>query len=143
MSGKLAELNRYIGSKGMKSTKQRDAVAEVFFSTSGHISAEELYLKVSKTHPGIGLTTVYRTLKLLTEAGLAKERRFGEPQGVYEKNDTDKHHDHLICTRCGKIIEFKEPVIEKMQDDVAKRYGFIVEDHKMELYGLCKSCSTA
>ncbi|HEX9860118.1 MAG TPA: transcriptional repressor [Nitrospirota bacterium] len=143
MSGKLAELNKYIASKGMKSTKQRDAVAEVFFSTSGHISAEELYLKVSKTHPGIGLTTVYRTLKLLTEAGLAKERRFGEPQGVYEKNDTDKHHDHLICTRCGKIIEFKEPVIEKMQDDVAKRYGFIVEDHKMELYGLCKSCSTA
>lgn len=143
MSGKLAELNKYIASKGMKSTKQRDAVAEVFFSTSGHISAEELYLKVSKAHPGIGLTTVYRTLKLLTEAGLAKERRFGEPQGVYEKNDTDKHHDHLICTRCGAIIEFKEPVIEKMQDDVAKRYGFIVQDHKMELYGLCRSCSTA
>lgn len=143
MRDKTAELNRYLASKGMKSTRQRDAVAEVFFSTSGHISAEDLYLMVTKKHPGIGLTTVYRTLKLLTEAGLAKERRFGEPQGVYEKNDTDKHHDHLICTSCGKIIEFKEPSIEKMQDDVAERYGFIVHDHKMELYGLCKTCSTA
>lgn len=143
MGDKIAELNRYISAKGLKSTRQRDAVAEVFFNTSGHISAEKLYILVSKDHPGIGLTTVYRTLKLLTEAGLAKERRFAEPQGVYEKEDSDKHHDHLICTRCGDIIEFKEPQIERMQEDVASRYGFIVLDHKMELYGLCKSCSTA
>ena len=140
---KIAEMNRYLAEKGLKSTRQRDAVAEIFFSTQGHISAEELYLKVSKSHPGIGLTTVYRTLRLLTEAGLAKERRFGEPQGVFEKEDTERHHDHLICTRCGRIIEFKEPSIEKMQEDVARRYGFVVTDHKMELYGLCKSCSTA
>ncbi len=143
MRDKIAELNRYIASMGLKNTKQREAVAEAFFATTGHISAEELYRKVSKDHPSIGLTTVYRTLKLLTEAGLAKERRFAaEPQGVYEKEDSDKHHDHLICTRCGKIIEFKEPKIEKLQDDVAAKYGFVVEDHKMELYGLCKSCST-
>ncbi|HLB25377.1 MAG TPA: transcriptional repressor [Nitrospirota bacterium] len=139
---KIAEMNRYLAEKGLKSTRQRDAVAEIFFSTQGHISAEELYLKVSKSHPGIGLTTVYRTLRLLTEAGLAKERRFGEPQGVFEKEDTERHHDHLICTRCGRIIEFKEPSIEKMQEDVARKYGFIVEDHKMELYGLCRDCST-
>src|SRR3990172_9427109 len=139
---KIAEMNRYLAEKGLKSTRQRDAVAEIFFSTQGHISAEELYLKVSKSHPGIGLTTVYRTLRLLTEAGLAKERRFGEPQGVFEKEDTERHHDHLICTRCGRIIEFKEPSIEKMQEDVARKYGFIVEDQKMELYGLCRDCST-
>src|SRR5512143_3953550 len=114
MSKKIADLNRYLAEKGLKSTRQREAVAEIFFSTTGHISAEDLYLKVAKTHPGIGLTTVYRTLKLLTEAGLAKERRFGE-QGVFEKEDNGRHHDHLICTRCGKIIEFKEPDIEKMQ----------------------------
>lgn len=143
MANKIAELNRYIAKKGLKVTRQREAVAEVFFSASGHISAEELYLKVSKSHPGIGLTTVYRTLKLLTEAGLAKERRFGEPQGVYEKEDGDRHHDHLICTRCGKIVEFKEPTIEQMQEDVATRYGFVVTDHKMELYGLCGTCSAA
>jgi len=143
MKDKLAELNRFIAGKGLKNTKQREAVAEVFFSTTGHISAEELYQKVSKKHPGIGLTTVYRTLKLLTEAGLAKERRFGEPQGVFEKEDSDKHHDHLICTRCGKIIEFKNPKIEKLQDEVASKYGFVVEDHKMELYGLCSNCTKA
>jgi len=142
MGKKTTEFNRFIFEKGLKSTKQRDAVAEVFFSTSGHISAEELYLKVAKSHPGIGLTTVYRTLKLLTEAGLAKERRFGE-QGVFEKEDNGRHHDHLICTRCGKIIEFKEPDIEKMQEDVARRYNFVVVDHKMELYGLCRHCSSA
>jgi Fur family ferric uptake transcriptional regulator len=144
MSRKIADLNRYLAEKGLKTTRQREAVAEVFFSTTGHISAEELYLKVAKSHPGIGLTTVYRTLRLLTEAGLAKERRFGgEPQGVFEKEDMSRHHDHLICTRCGRIIEFKEPSIEKMQEDVARRHGFTVEDHKLELYGLCRNCSTA
>src|SRR5512135_3295863 len=142
MSKRIADLNRYLAEKGLKVTRQREAVAQVFFDTTGHISAEELYLKVSRSHPGIGLTTVYRTLRLLTEAGLAKERHFGgEPQGVFEKED-NKHHDHLICTRCGKIIEFKEPSIEEMQEDVARRYGFTVEDHKMELYGLCKTCSS-
>jgi len=141
MGKKVDGFNKYLSEKGMKNTRQRDAVAEVFFSTNGHISAEELYLKVAKAHPSIGLTTVYRTLKLLTEAGLAKERRFSE-QGVYEKAEADKHHDHLICTRCGRILEFKEPSIEMMQEDVARRYGFVVVDHKMELYGLCRSCST-
>ena len=143
MSKKIIGFNKYLGDKGLKNTRQREAVAEVFFSMNGHISAEDLYLKVAKAHPGIGLTTVYRTLKLLTDAGLAKERRFGEPQGVFESEDDGRHHDHLICTRCGKIIEFKEPIIEQMQDDVASRYGFVVSDHKMELYGLCKGCSTA
>ncbi len=135
--------NSFLAEKGLKNTRQREAVANVFFSTDGHISAEDLYLKVVKAHPSIGLTTVYRTLRLLTEAGLAKQRRFAEPQGVFEKEDNGRHHDHLICTRCGKIIEFKEQTIEKMQEAVARRYGFSVTDHKMELYGLCRSCSSA
>ena len=143
MSKKIADLNKYLAEKGLKVTRQREAVARIFFATSGHISAEELYMKVAKAHPGIGLTTVYRTLRLLTEAGLAKERWFGDQQGVYEKEDNQRHHDHLICTKCGKIIEFKEPDIEKMQEDVAGKYGFIVTDHKLELYGLCKNCSVA
>ena len=143
MGKKIAEFNQFIAEKGLKYTRQREAVAEVFFSSNGHLSAEELYMKVAKAHPGVGLTTVYRTLKLLTEAGLAKERRFGEPQGVFEKEDGSRHHDHLICTRCGRIIEFKEPSIEKMQEDVARRYGFAVTDHKMELYGLCRNCCKA
>lgn len=143
MNKKLADLNRFITEKGLKSTRQRDAVAEVFFSTSGHITAEGLYQKVSRAHPGIGLTTVYRTLKLLTEAGLAKERRFEGPQGVFEKEDTARHHDHIICKRCGKIFEFKEPEIEKLQEAVAERFGFVVEDHKLELYGLCGNCTKA
>ncbi len=144
MNKKIADLNRYLADKGLTLTRQREAVAQVFFDTDGHISAEELYIKVSRSYPGVGLTTVYRTLKLLKEAGLAKERRFAEDsQGVFEKEDTARHHDHLICTRCGKIIEFKEPLIEKLQEEVAQKHGFSVEDHKMELYGLCSSCRTA
>lgn len=144
MKKKTADLNRYLAEKGLKTTRQRELVADVFFSSSGHLSAEDLYNKVAKIDSSIGLTTVYRTLKLLTDAGLAKERRFGdEPQGVYEKEDGDRHHDHLICTRCGKIIEFNDPTMEQVQEDVAKRYGFVVLDHRMELYGLCRTCSSA
>jgi Fur family ferric uptake transcriptional regulator len=140
---KIDEFNDYIRQQGLKNTNQRNIVAEVFFGSQGHLSAEDLYNKVSRKHPGIGLTTVYRTLKLLTDAGLAAERRFGgEPSGMYEKEEDGKHHDHLICTRCGRIIEFKEAKIEDMQEEVAARYGFTVEDHRMELYGICDTCST-
>jgi len=139
---KLARFSEYLKEQGLKNTNQRNIVAEVFFGAQGHLSAEDLYKKVSRKEPGIGLTTVYRTLKLLTDAGLAAERRFGgEPSGMYEKEEDGKHHDHLICTRCGKIIEFKEPKIEQMQEEVASRYGFTVEDHRMELYGICHTCS--
>jgi len=141
-SKKLARFSEYLKEQGLKNTNQRNIVAEVFFGAQGHLSAEDLYKKVSRKEPGIGLTTVYRTLKLLTDAGLAAERRFGgEPFGMYEKEEDGKHHDHLICTRCGKIIEFKEPKIEQMQEEVAARYGFTVEDHRMELYGVCHTCS--
>jgi len=142
-SKKIARFGEYLKEQGLKNTKQRFIVAEVFFGTQGHISAEDLYKKVSRQHPGIGLTTVYRTLKLLTDSGLAAERRFGgEASGMFEKEEDGKHHDHLICTRCGKIIEFKEPKIEELQDAVAARYGFKVQDHRMELYGVCHTCST-
>ncbi|MEK6698727.1 MAG: transcriptional repressor [Nitrospirota bacterium] len=134
------QLSEYLSGQGLKSTRQRDDVLNAFVSAGRHLSAEELYLLVKKSNPGIGYATVYRTLKLLAEAGLADERRFEDGFTRYEYNASDGHHDHLICTRCGKIIEFENERIEQLQQDVARKNRFKVQSHKLELYGLCSDC---
>lgn len=133
-------MSEYLSGQGLKSTRQRDDVLNAFVSAGRHLSAEELYLLVKKSNPGIGYATVYRTLKLLAEAGLADERRFEDGFTRYEYNASDGHHDHLICTRCGKIIEFENERIEQLQQDVARKNRFKVQSHKLELYGLCSDC---
>ena len=133
-------MSEYLSGQGLKSTRQRDVVLNAFVSAGRHLSAEELYLLVKKSNPGIGYATVYRTLKLLAEAGLADERRFEDGFTRYEYNASDGHHDHLICTRCGKIIEFENERIEQLQQDVARKNRFKVQSHKLELYGLCSDC---
>lgn len=138
MTDKIAQFYQYLADSGLKSTRQRDLVVKTFFQATGHVSIEELYRQVRKKDPKVGLVTVYRTLKLLREAGLAEERRFGDRHALYEKQSS--HHDHLICTHCGKIVEFENDAIEEMQDDVARKYGFAILFHKHELYGLCKEC---
>jgi Fur family ferric uptake transcriptional regulator len=134
------QLSEYLSGQGLKSTRQRDVVLNAFVSAGRHLSAEELYLLVKKSNPGIGYATVYRTLKLLAEAGLADERRFEDGFTRYEYNASDGHHDHLICTRCGRIIEFENERIEQLQQDVARKNRFLVQSHKLELYGLCAAC---
>jgi Fur family ferric uptake transcriptional regulator len=134
------QLTEYLAGQGLKSTRQRDEILRIFTAAGRHLSAEELYLLVKKTDPAIGYATVYRTLKLLTEAGLAEERRFEDGFTRYEYRATDGHHDHLICTRCRKIIEFENERIEELQYDVAKKHRFLVQSHKLELYGLCAEC---
>jgi Fur family ferric uptake transcriptional regulator len=138
--GRVAKFNNYLAANGLKSTRQRHIIAGVFFSLKKHISAEELYERVSKRDSSIGLVTVYRTLKLLTKAGLAKERQFGGGKARFEPALPDTHHDHLICTECGTIVEFESAKIEKMQTELANEHGFRVFDHKLELYGLCSAC---
>lgn len=133
-------MSEYLSGRGLKSTRQRDVVLDAFVSAGRHLSAEELYLLVKKSNPGIGYATVYRTLKLLAEAGLADERRFEDGFTRYEYNASDGHHDHLICTRCGRIIEFENERIEQLQQDVARKNRFKVQSHKLELYGLCSDC---
>lgn len=134
------QLAEYLSGQGLKSTRQRDDILKVFTTAGRHLSAEELYLLVKKENPGIGYATVYRTLKLLAEAGLAEERHFEDGFTRYEYRATDGHHDHLICTRCGKIIEFENARIEELQADVAKKNRFLVQSHKLEIYGLCGEC---
>lgn len=133
-------LRRFLHTKGLKSTRQREVVAESFLAATDHVSADELYRDISTQHPGIGYATVYRTLKLLKEAGLAAERHFGEGFARFEPLEPGQHHDHLICTGCGTIVEFENPDIESLQDRVAERHGFAIDYHRLELYGRCAKC---
>jgi len=127
--------------RGLKSTAQRDDIAKVFFSGDAHFSVDELYTAVRKVNPRVGYATVYRTLKLLKECGLAAERHFDDGQARYEPiEETAQHHDHIICERCGKIVEFNSDELERHQERIARFLGFVVSHHRMELYGICADC---
>ncbi|MBW2287598.1 MAG: transcriptional repressor [Deltaproteobacteria bacterium] len=131
-------LTAYLEEHSLKNTKQRAAILDVFLSATGHITSEVLFQQVREQHSNIGYTTVYRTMKLLCDAGLASERRFDD--GVTRFEIAHEHHDHLVCTRCGKIIEFECAMIEKTQNEIAERHGFRVLRHRHELYGHCRDC---
>ena len=135
-------LSAYMMKKGLRSTDQRKLIVETFFRADNHVSIEELLAHVRAQDPRVGYATVYRTLKLLTECGVANERRFGDGLTRYELADDATHHDHLICIECGDITEFEEPRIEELQERVAKKYGYILRSHKHELYGVCPKCSS-
>jgi Fur family ferric uptake transcriptional regulator len=131
-------LNRYIAEKGLKQTRQRNLIVDTFFAAGGHLNVEELLQLVREQDARISAATVYRTMKLLTECGLAQPRHFGDGQTRYET--AGDHHDHLICTGCGLIVEFENEEIEQLQLLVARKHGFRITHHKMELYGRCATC---
>ncbi len=133
-------LSAHMAKKGLRSTDQRRLIVETFFRAPNHISIEELLSDVRAQDPKVGYATVYRTLKLLTECGVAFERRFGDGLTRYELADEEAHHDHLICVDCGKITEFEEPEIEALQESIAAKYGFLLRSHKHEMYGVCPEC---
>jgi len=137
---KKERLKTFMKQKGFKSTRQRDVIASEFFKCEDHITAEDLYKIISKRHKEIGSTTVYRTLKLLAESGLATARVFADQLIRYEPVSEDEHHDHLICLDCGSIIEFEDPKLERLQEKIASDFGFSIVDHKVEFYGYCKDC---
>lgn len=133
-------LKAYLKKSGFKSTRQRDIIVNKFLRCREHVTADELYRKIIKTHREIGFTTVYRTLKLLTRSGLATERVFADNLTRYEPLSVEEHHDHLICLDCGSITEFENSRIERLQAKVADELGFHTVSHKMELYGYCDKC---
>jgi Fur family ferric uptake transcriptional regulator len=134
---------RHIQKAGLKRTAQRDLILDVFLRIEEHLSSEDLYNLVKKEDPSIGQTTVYRTLKLLTEAGLAREVRFGDGRTHYEHNYKHQHHDHMICVECGKIIEFFSPELEAIQDEMALKHDFETTSHSLRMWGYCSDCSQA
>ena len=132
--------DEHIRSAGLRRTAQRDLILEIFLSTEDHLTSEDLHSLVHKKDPTVGLTTIYRTLKLLTEAGLAREVRFGDGKTYYEHHYNHDHHDHMICTECGKVIEFLSPDIEALQDQMASNFGFRPTHHSLRMWGICADC---
>src|SRR5581483_4080085 len=124
----------------LKRTDQRDLILDVFLDTEGHVSVEDLYELVKKKDPSVGFTTVYRTMKLMTEAGLAHEVRFIDGRARYEHEYKHQHHDHLICTECGTVIEFYSDAIEQLQDEIALKHRFKIRDHSHRIFGICANC---
>lgn len=135
----LKSMRQTLAEKGIRSTRKRQIILDVFYKAGGHLTIEDLLEKVRKQDPKIGYVTVYRMLKLLKESGLAHQWQFGDGYSRFEKV-TSHHHDHLICMKCGKIIEFHDEQIEQLQDQIALKYHFQVERHVHEIFGYCAKC---
>jgi len=135
-----AVFTEYLARKNLKMTPQRRLILDVFLAEDGHLASEDLYNRVKAQDKSIGQATVYRTLKLLSESGLAKEVHFGDGVTRYEQKYGSAHHDHILCERCGMTLEVVDERIERLQDELAKRHGFVLTGHKMYLYGICESC---
>ncbi len=132
------QLAEYLERHGLKHTRQRELILETFLGSREHVTSEDLHERVRASHPEIGAATVYRTLKILVDAGLANASTFREGVTVYEPDE--EHHDHLICLGCGEIIEFHCAVIERRQVEIARRHGYRLRRHRHHLYGYCARC---
>lgn len=140
MKKEVEIFNNYISRRRLRHTPQRIRILGVFLEVEGHVSVQELYDLVKKKHPEIGFTTVYRSMKLFLECGLCSEIDFGDGVVRFEHKYNHKHHDHLICTKCGQLIEVVSPRLEKIQEAMTKEHNFIPLNHKLEIFGICKDC---
>jgi Fur family ferric uptake transcriptional regulator len=130
----------FLKTRNLKLTGQRRFILDIFIKAQSHISGEELYNLVVKKDKSIGLATVYRTLKLLYEAGIAGRMDFGGNVARYELVLGARHHDHLVCERCGAKVEVVDARIERLQESLAAAHGFVLTGHKMDLFGTCPKC---
>lgn len=132
--------NSHLKRVGLKHTGQRDTILRTFLETRDHLSTDELHQLVKKKDPKIGFTTVYRTLKLLAECGLASEVAFHDGVARYEHQYGRRSHHHMVCTGCGTSVEFFSPEIEKIELEIGKKYKFNTTRHSFQIYGLCDAC---
>jgi len=137
----LSDFQAILKKNGLKYTKQRELILKALYQNNGHFSPEVLYNLVQEEDPdmNIGIATVYRTLGLLEDEGLVSSLSFGAQGKKYELG-VKEHHDHIICSECGKIVEFCDEVIEKRQEEIAKHFKFKITDHSMKIYGICPDC---
>ncbi len=129
----------FLQQHNLRWTPQRKLILDTFLAQEGHIDIESLHARVRNQDPTIGIATLYRTMKLLVDSGLADMHTFNE-KTTYERLFQVRHHDHLICKVCEKTIEFEHPLIEKYQLEICERHGFILKSHRMELFGICREC---
>jgi Fur family ferric uptake transcriptional regulator len=133
-------LANYLTEHGLKRSAQREAILDAFLKAGHHVSVEDLLKIVRRREPEVGRTTIYRTLKLFQEAGLASELLLGG-EARFEPLWNRCHHDHFVCVSCGAIFEFQSPEIERLQDEIAGRLGFVIEGHRHNIYGRCSKCA--
>ena len=129
----------FLKEHNLRWTPQRKSILKVFLQLEGHVPIDDLHKKIRSEDPTIGIATLYRTMKLLIDSGLAEMHTFNE-RTTYERLYQVNHHDHLICKICGKTVEFEHPLIEKYQQEVCERHGFALKSHRMELFGVCSKC---
>ncbi len=126
----------------LKRSEQREVILDTFLRSERHLSVDDLLQLVQRRRPDIGRTTVYRTLKLLQEAGLAQELVLqGETR--FEREYKRQHHDHFICKSCAEIFEFSSEEIERIQAEIAEQIGFVIDGHRHQIFGYCRKCATA
>jgi Fur family transcriptional regulator, ferric uptake regulator len=133
-------LDDYLRSVGQFLTHPRKIILESFLKVEGHISVKDLCKEVKKEDSQISPATVYRTMKLLVESGIASENEFADDRKLFEKIYGKEHHDHMFCTHCKKVSEFHNKSIERLQEEVAQEHSFEIKNHRMTLFGLCKEC---
>ena len=140
----MDDLKQRLQAHQHKMTPQRQTVLQVFLDHSGaHLSAEDVHDILRQNKSEIGLATVYRSLELLSDLGILQKMEFGDGCSRYEVNTTDPlehHHHHLICTKCGKVTEFEDDLLENLEADIHTKMGFKVENHQVKFYGICKEC---
>jgi len=129
----------FLRQNDLRWTPQRKSILTVFLDQEGHVPIDELHKKIHAEDSSIGIATLYRTMKLLMDAGLAEMHTFND-KTTYERLYKVRHHDHLICKACGKTVEFEHPLIEKYQEEICALHGFALKSHRMELFGLCNAC---
>jgi len=137
----LNNFKELLKKNNLKFTIQREIILESLYSSNEHLTPEDLHQLIKMKYPDlkVGIATIYRTLSLLEESNMVTSISLDAQAKKYELG-AKEHHDHLICTKCGKITEFVDEEIEKRQQSIAKELGFAMSDHSMQIYGLCKDC---
>jgi Fur family transcriptional regulator, ferric uptake regulator len=132
--------HRHLKKVGLKHTEQRDTILLTFLETREHLSTDELYQLVRKRDPKIGFTTVYRTLKLLAECGLASEVAFHDGIARFEHQHNRRSHHHMVRTECGSSVEFFSPEVDKLEQEIGRKHHYETTRHTFQIYGICEDC---
>ena len=135
-----AILHRHLKKVGLKQTAQRDTILRSFLETRDHLSTDELHRLVQKKDAGIGYTTVYRTLKLLAECGLASEVAFHDGIARYEHQYNRRSHHHMVCTECGASVEFFSEKVGEIEQEIGHKHHYVTTRHTFQIYGVCEEC---
>ncbi len=133
-------LRRHLKKVGLKQTEQRDTILRTFLETRDHLSTDELHRLVQKKDARIGYTTVYRTLKLLAECGLASEVAFHDGIARYEHQYNRRSHHHMVCTECGSSVEFFSQEVGQLEQEIGHKYHYLTTRHTFQIYGTCEDC---